>query len=106
MPQLDPGIMLWLAGAANVVVQLIKGLLKESLRRWIPAAVLLLWSGTGAGLAAYYGRDVVAGVWEGFFAGAAACGIYKLESAIPGLNRVFSRSGWLRWSDQADRPST
>lgn len=104
MPDLDPRIILFLATAANAIVQFIKGRLPESdpdsdkmaARDWIPIILLPATTAVGCLMAAYYGRDLVAGAFEGFFAGASAVGIYELGSRIPGLDKLFTSPGWFR----------
>lgn len=96
MPPLDSGILTLLASVATVFVQLIKGLLDDSLKRWIPLALFVLMVLVGLGLSLYYGRDPVAGALEGFFGFAGAVGFYETANAMPGANKIMNSEGWIQ----------
>jgi len=102
MPSLEPTIILFLATAANVLVQIVNGRLpaaesdERRLRDWIPIFLVPVMIAIGASMAFYFGRDPVAGTFEGLFAGAASVGIYELGSQVPVIGRAFTSSGWFR----------
>lgn len=95
MPVLDPSIIALLAGAANIIVQLFKGLLSDKAKEFIPLIVIVLLTVVGVLLAFGYDRDLIAGLLEGFFAGATAVGFYEGVSSIPGVNKVYNGRGWI-----------
>jgi len=102
MPTLDPAIIAFLSFVANVIVQVVKGRLPDPetdtrrLRDWIPIVLVPGMAAIGASMAYNFGRDWVAGAFEGLFAGAASVGIYELGSQVPVIGRAFTSSGWFR----------
>lgn len=94
MPKLDPAMIALLTVIANVVVQAVKGPLSERARDYIPLVLLPLMALIGLGIAAAYGLDLIAGAIEGLLSGAAAVGIYKAASVVPGLNSILNTAGW------------
>lgn len=98
--ELDPRWIGLLAAIANVLVQLVKGLFSDGLKRWIPLLVIGVLGLAGLGLAAYYGRDLVAGALEGFFAGASSVGFYEIAKSLPGVQLAFNGNGWFKRSGQ------
>lgn len=95
MPPLDSEVLTLMAAVATILVQLIKGLLSEDIKQWIPLILFVLCTAVGTGLAFYYGRDPVAGALEGFFGFAGAVGFYELTNAIPGARAVMNDRGWI-----------
>ena len=95
MLNLDPLVIGFLAVVANVVVQALKGVLPDAVRKYLPLVIMAVMAAVGLGLALYLGRDPVAGLLEGFFAGASAVGLYEAEARIPGVRAVFHDRGWL-----------
>lgn len=95
MPELNPGAIALIGSLAAGVTQLLKGVLfTEEGKRWLPLLVLVFCTGAGAGLAAAYSRDVVAGVIEGIMAGLSSLGLYATtKSVAPSL---VNTKGWLR----------
>jgi uncharacterized membrane protein len=96
MPALDSAIIALLATVANIVTQLVKELVPDTAKQWIPLGLVLLTMGVGIGLAAIYGRDLVAGLLEGLFGGASAVGVYEVGSNLPGVSRVYNGDGWIQ----------
>ncbi len=95
MPQLSAEIMALLAGVANIVTQMVKGLIPDQGQKWIPLGLILLTMGAGVALTFAYGRDPIAGLLEGLFGGASAVGFYELASKVPGFDRVWNGTGWI-----------
>jgi hypothetical protein len=99
MPPLSSEVLALLSGVATVFTQLVKGLLPEKVKDWIPLILCVLLTGIGCALAVNYGRDPVAGALEGFFAFAAAVGFYEGASALPIVNKAFNGRGWIQKKD-------
>lgn len=95
MPLLESQVIALLASVATILTQAFKNVIPEAGREWIPVGLLFLLTLVGVGLAMYYGRDPVAGVLEGFFAGGTALGFYAGASTVPGANKVFNGRGWV-----------
>lgn len=96
MPPLESEVLTLMAAVATVLVQLVKGLLSEEAKDWIPLVLFVICTAVGTGLAFYYGRDPVAGALEGFFGFAGAVGFYEVANVIPGANSVMNDEGWVR----------
>ena len=99
MPLLESQIITIIAGIATTLTQLLKGLVDEAYKKWIPLVLAVVCTAVGVGLAFYYGRDPVAGALEGFFAFAGAVGFYELASVVPGANSAFNDRGWIAKKD-------
>jgi hypothetical protein len=91
----DPVAIAFLTTIAAILVQAVKGLLSEPVKKFIPLALLVLMPLVGLGLALYQGADALKGVFEGFFAGASAVGLYETGNSLPGVGTVFSDNGWI-----------
>lgn len=95
MPAVDPQTVSLLGVVANLLTQLVKGLIPDPYKVYIPSVLAVVLMAIGAGLAAYGGRDIVAGLFEGLFGAAAAVGLYEVTSQLPGLQNVFHSAGWI-----------
>jgi len=95
MLPIDLEVVAWLAVVANIVVQLVKGLLPEGAQKFIPLGLFVILVGFGLGLAAYIGRDLFAGAMEGFFGAASAIGLYEGLSSLPGVQKIYNEKGWI-----------
>ena len=95
MPPIDSTVLSLLAAAATVMVQLVKGLLADTVKQYLPLILLVVMVPLGTALALYYGRDPVAGALEGFFGFAASVGFYETVSAAPVTRKVFNSRGWI-----------
>lgn len=95
MPALSSEVLALLGGAATILAQLVKGLLPEKAKEYLPIILFLICVPLGAALAFYYGRDPVAGCLEGLFGFASAVGFYEAANAIPGAKTVFNDRGWI-----------
>lgn len=95
MPPIDSSVLAMLSSVAVVVVQLVKGLLDDSVKRWIPLVLFVVMLPVGVLLAYYYGRDPVAGLLEGLFGFASAVGFYEAASEVPGVKKVMNGRGWV-----------
>lgn len=96
MPSLDPEIIGLLAAVANIITQMVKDLIPEAGKKWIPLGLIVLLMGVGISLAGAYGRDLIAGLLEGLFGGASAVGFYEAANKLPGLGKVWTSAGWIR----------
>ena len=96
MPAIDSGILTLMASVATVFVQMVKGLVPEDKRQWIPLALFVVMVPLGLAFAFYYGRDPLAGALEGFFGFASAVGFYEAASNVPGARLAFNNEGWIR----------
>ena len=95
MPPIDSTVLSLLAAAATVMVQLVKGLLADTVKQYLPLILFVILVPLGTALAFYYGRDPVAGALEGFFGFAASVGFYETASNVPGARSVFNGRGWI-----------
>jgi len=99
--EVNPQNVAFIATVVTVIVQLLKNLVAyepkgtdNPARKWIPLFILAISTALGAGLSYAGGVDVVNGVFEGFFGGATAIGVYKAGAPIPGVNKVLSSQAW------------
>ncbi len=95
MPPLESSVLAILSSVATIVVQLVKGLLPEKVKQFLPLIIAVILVPLGALLALYYGRDPVAGALEGLFAFGASVGFYEAASNVPGVRSAFNDRGWL-----------
>lgn len=95
MPVLESQLIALFSSVASIFTQIIKNLIPEGGRKWIPLGLLFILTLLGLGLSMYMGRDPVAGVLEGFFGGAAALGYYEVASNVPGVKEVVNGKGWV-----------
>lgn len=95
MPPLSSEVLALMAAVATVIVQLVKGLLPERVKQFLPLILCVLMVPLGTLLAAYYGRDPVAGALEGLFAFGSSVGFYEGASELPGVKSVFNGKDWL-----------
>lgn len=95
MPPIDSTVLTLLASVATVVTQLVKGLLPDKLKAYLPVMIFAVLLPLGTALALYYQRDPVAGALEGLFGFASAVGFYETANAIPGAREVFNDRGWI-----------
>ena len=101
MPQIDPTIVTFLAGLAAAVTQLLKGLfLSEGSKRWLPLVVVALCLLAGGGWAYAYGRDILAGIFEGIIAGLTSLGFYSVGKAV--APAAVNSDGWLKRKKDRD----
>lgn len=96
MPPIDSAILALMASVATVFVQMVKGLVPDHLKQWIPLALFVVMTAIGLSVALYYGRDPLTGALEGFFGFASAVGFYEAASSVPGARRAFNSEGWIR----------
>ena len=95
MPPIDSTVLSLLAAAATVMVQLVKGLLADTVKQYLPLILFVVMVPLGTALAFYYGRDPVAGALEGFFGFAASVGFYEAANGLPVTKGVFNGRGWI-----------
>jgi p-aminobenzoyl-glutamate transporter AbgT len=95
MPPIDSAVLALMASIATIFVQLIKGLLSDDFKQWIPLMLFVVMIPLGIALAMVYGRDPIAGALEGFFGFASAVGFYEAANSIPVVNKLFSSKGWV-----------
>ena len=57
MPPIDSTVLSLLAAAATVMVQLVKGLLADTVKQYLPLILFVILVPLGTALAFYYGRD-------------------------------------------------
>lgn len=95
MPPVDAQVLAMLSSVAAIFTQLLKGLLPENVRTYIPLILIAILVPLGVGLAFYTGRDPVAGALEGLFAAASAVGFYEAAHVTPGVRLIFKHRGWV-----------
>jgi len=99
--EINPQNVAFIATVVTVVVQLFKDMIvheptgtNNPARKWFPLLILVTSTALGAGLSFAGGIDLVNGMFEGFFGGATAIGVYKAGAPIPGVNKVLSSQAW------------
>jgi hypothetical protein len=88
-------VLALLASVSTVAAQLVKGLLSDKLKSYLPLILFVVMVPLGLGMALYMGRDPVAGALEGLFGFASSVGFYEAANSLPGVNTVFNERGWI-----------
>jgi len=103
MPPLESSVLAILTSVATIMAQLIKGLLPEKVKQYLPLILAVLLVPIGTLLAYAYGRDPIAGALEGLFAFGSAVGFYEAASKVPVAKQVFTSEGWITRGSQDEQ---
>lgn len=95
MPAVDSATILFIASIIEILTQLVKGLVPEKLRDWIPIVLTAVGLILGAVFGVYYQKDLMAAVFEGLFGAATALGFYQVSSRVPAIEKAFGSKGWI-----------
>lgn len=95
MPPLSSEVLALLGAVSTVFAQLVKGLLPEKVKTYLPLVLFVVLVPLGVALAIYYGRDPVAGALEGLFGFASSVGFYEAANKVPGAKVAFNSRGWI-----------
>lgn len=96
MPAVDSATILFIASVIEILTQLVKGLVPEKVRDWIPVVLAAVGLILGALFGVYYQKDLMAAVFEGLFGAATALGFYQVSSRLPAVEKAFGSRGWIR----------
>ena len=83
-----------LSPIATILAQMVKGLIPEEHRKWLAVALPFVVAALAVGLFYYYGGDLILGAIQGFFAGAAAVGLYEAGKTV--APKLLNGNGWIR----------
>lgn len=95
MPPLSSEVISLMSSITAIFVQMVKGLVPEKVKQYIPLILFFILVPLGVLLALYTGRDPVSGALEGLFGFASAVGFYETASRTPGVKAAFNGRGWI-----------